>query len=249
TGRQARCAKKAVWWRDLTPMRFALYAGDADVEKRLGGSVALAAAALPGHSLTRVVGRPQIGPGVPPFPPNIQHSRNWEDLLTDAEVDAVIVTGIGEDRQQTVRQLVQAGKAVLVSPVLMQPAAFFYEMALIEAETPGTLFPLLAVRSHPSIEKLRALIAQDGLGRLRHAQLDRKIAPASAADALLSDTDLSLALLDDADLLRFLCGEYEQVTASRSGDAAHGCSLATVTFAGSAAPQALWTGSAAAGQG
>src|SRR5262249_16419702 len=60
---------------------------------------------------------------------------------------------------------------------------------------------------------------------------------------------LWVAVLDDADFLRFLCGEYEQVTASRSGDAAHGCSLATVTFAGSAAPQALWTGSAAAGEG
>jgi myo-inositol 2-dehydrogenase/D-chiro-inositol 1-dehydrogenase len=230
-------------------MRFALYAGESDADKRLGGSVALAAAALPRHSLTRVVDKPRLSRGKPPFPPTVQYALSWEDLLTDAEVDAVIVTGVGEDRQQTVRQLVQAGKAVLVSPVLMQPAAFFYEMALVEAEAPGTLFPLMGVRSHPSIAKLRALIAQDGLGRLRHAQLDRKIAAASAADAFFSNTDLSLALLDDADLLRCLCGEYDQVTAMRSGDAAHGFSLATVTFAGSAAPQAVWTGSAVAGEG
>jgi predicted dehydrogenase len=181
---------------------------------------------------------------MPPLPANVEYSQAWEDLLTDADVDAVVVTGTGEERQQAVRQLVQAGKAVLVSPELLLPAAFYYEMALVEAEVPGSLFPLLGLRGIPLIVKLRAFLSQDALGRLLHVQLIRKMAAANAADPLLSDAELSLALVCDADLLRCLCGNYDQVTASRSGDDAYGCSLATVTFAGSAAPQAVWSASA-----
>src|SRR5262245_248364 len=198
-------------------MRFALYAGGRCGEQLLGRSMGLAAAGLPGHRLTRVVGSPQLVPGMPPLPANVQYSRGWEDLLTDPDVDAVIVAGTGEERQQAVRQLVQAGKAVLVSPELLLPAAFYYEMALVEAEVPGRLFPLLGLRGHPLIVKLRAFLSQDGLGRLLHAQLGRKMAAANAVNQLLSDATLSMALVCDADILRCLCGNYDQVTASRSG--------------------------------
>jgi predicted dehydrogenase len=224
-------------------MRFALYA-DGLYDDDVGLSVARAAAVLPGHELTRVVGRPQSARGLPPFAPAMRDCRSWEDLLTDADVDAVIVTGAPDEGQKAVRQLLQAGKAVLVSPELVQPAAFFYEMALIEAEDPGRLFPLLGLRGHPLIVKLRELISRDGLGRLRHAQLDRKIAVSGPeSDPLLSDADLARALLYDADVLRCLCGDYDQVTASRSGNADRGYSLVTIALAGSSVPQAVWTGS------
>jgi predicted dehydrogenase len=225
-------------------MRFAFYAGDEHGDEPVGLSVARAAALLPGHALTRVVGRPQLGPGMPPFAPNVRYCRSWEDLLTDVEVDAVIVTGAGDERQEAVRQLVQAGKAVLVSPELVQSPAFFYEMALAEAEAPGRLFPLLGLRGHPLIAKLHELLSQDRLGRLLHVRLDRQLASSAPdSDPLLSDADLARALLRDADILRCLCGDYDQVTASRSGDAERGYSLVTITLAGSSVAQAVWTAS------
>src|SRR5262245_15382576 len=194
-------------------MRFALFGSDSAAV-----AVARAVAAFRGHELTRLVGEPKAAPVVPVLGANVRYCRTWEDLLPDSEVDAVIVTGDGDEKQQAVRQLVLAGKWVLVSPALTQPASFFYELALIEAESPGSLFPLLGLRGHPLIVRLRELILQSGLGRLHHVRLDRKLAP--KAGSLLDEDDLARALLIDADLLRNLCGDYDQVTASRSGDAA-----------------------------
>jgi predicted dehydrogenase len=223
-------------------MRFALYG-----EEPAGLAVARAVAASPGHVLTRIVGRPHSHTGLPGGS-RVRFCQAWENLLTDSDVDAVIVAGNSEEMQQAVRQLALSGRRVLVSPELLQPTAFFYEMALLEAESPGRLFPLLGLRGHPLVLKLGELIASEALGRVRHGQLDRRISGAApAAQPLLTDDDLTLALLADADLLRALCGSYDQVTASRSGDAGQGYSLATVTLAGSAAPQAVWTASATSG--
>jgi predicted dehydrogenase len=203
-------------------MRFALLG-----EGPTALAVAQAAAAHSSHRL--------VGPA--------RTSRNWEQLLTDAEVDAVIVGGQNDELQPVVRQLVQAGKAVLIAPELVQSAAFFYELALVESESPGRIFPLLALRGHPLVAKMQELISQGELGKIRHVQFDRKIAAHSAdgSAAMMSQSLLANALLIDADLLRILCGSYDQVTASRSGDVSTGYSLATVMLAGSNVPQAVWT--------
>ncbi len=181
----------------------------------------------------------------------VRTSRNWADLLADAEVDAIIVGGNSDelhapDLQSIVRQLVQSGKPILVAPELVQSAAFFYELALVESESPGRIYPMLALRGHPLVEKLQELISRDELGNIRHVQFDRKMASAAGEGrpGAMSRSDLAGALLTDADLLRCLCGSYDQVTALRSGEAATGFSLATVTLAGSGAPQAVWTATA-----
>lgn len=192
-------------------------------------------------------------PGVPSFPliPGLRNSRSWEELLTDVEVDAVIVGGQGDEWQPVVRQLVQAGKAVLVAPEILQSSAFFYELALVESDSPGQIFPMLALRGHPLVLKLQGLIAEGGLGNIRHVQFERKIV-SHANDgraAVMTGADLACALLIDVDLLRTLCGSYDQVTASRSGESGQGYSLATVMLAGSDVPQAVWTATAHAGDG
>ena len=225
-------------------LRFALL-GDGQTAM----SVARAVSAHPAHRLIRQVDWPHSPSSAFPFVPGVRISRSWEELLTDAEVDAVIVAGWDDDLQPVVRQLVQAGKAVLVAPQLVQSAAFFYELALVESESPGRIFPMLGLRGHPRVLKLQELISQGDLGNIRHVQIERKIA-SQATDgraALMTQADLASALLLDADLLRILCGSYDQVTASRSGDAGVGNSLATVMLAGAGVPQAVWTATAHAG--
>lgn len=233
-------------------MRFALLGEGA---KAL--AVAQAVIAHPDHRLVRQISmesvdRPRAlgavisGGAAVSIIPGIRVTRNWEELLTDAEVDAVIVGGTDEELQAVVRQLVQAGKAVLVAPELVQSAAFFYELALVESESPEAIFPMLSLRGHPLVRKLHELIAQGVLGNIRHVQFDRKIASHAAHGraATMSPPELANALLIDSDLLRSLCGSYDQVTASRSGDAGLGYSLATVMLAGSGVPQAVWTAKA-----
>jgi predicted dehydrogenase len=134
----------------------------------------------------------------------------------------------------------------LVAPELVQSASFFYELALVESESPGQIFPLLALRGHPLVLKLQRLIAEGELGSIRHVQLERKMASRTSEGraAVITGADLASALLIDVDLLRTLCGSYDQVTASRSGDSGQGYSLATVMLAGSGVPQAVWTATA-----
>jgi predicted dehydrogenase len=209
-------------------------------------SVAQAVTAHPAHRLIRLAGSAEIASVQVPFAAGLRRSQNWEDLLTDNEVDAVIVGGRDDELHAVVRQLVQAGKAILVDPELVQSAAFFYELSLIESESPGRIFPMLALRGHPLVGKLQGLLSEGELGNIRHVQFDRKIAaPASDGRAtVITRAGLASALLNDADLLRCLCGSYDQVTASRSGEAAVGYSLATVMLAGAGVPQAVWTATA-----
>lgn len=220
-------------------MRFALLG-----EGPLAFAVAHAVLAqAPAHRLIRQSRLGSLSLPDSPFAPGVRFARNWEELLTDADVDAVIVGGGNDELQPVVRQLVQAGKAVLVAPELVQSAAFFYELSLVESESPGRIFPMLGLRGHPLVLKLKELLSQGELGSIRHVQFDRKLASqAAAAHApVLTPAQMASALLVDADLLRMLCGSYDQVTASRSGEAARGYSLATVMLAGSGVPQAVWT--------
>ena len=222
-------------------MRFALL-GDSPVATAVAQNVAL-------DSDCRLVhwsGRAPEPPAKLTHLPGLRVSGNWEDLLTAADVDAVIVAEADDDWQPVVRQLLQAGKAVLVLPELVQSAAFFYELALFDAESPGKLFPLLDLRGHPLVAEMQQLVAERRLGGIRHVQLERTISTGSAGlgstpAGLMTHAELTSAILIDADLLRALFGPYDQVTASRSGDASAGFSLATVTLAGNDAPQAVWT--------
>jgi hypothetical protein len=93
---------------------------------------------------------------------------------------------------------------------------------------------------------MQQLVAERRLGGIRHVQFERAIAAVSngrdqAPAGLMTQEALTSAILVDADLLRALLGPYDQVTASRSGDASAGFSLATVTLGGNSAPQAVWT--------
>jgi myo-inositol 2-dehydrogenase/D-chiro-inositol 1-dehydrogenase len=215
-------------------------------------AVARAAATSPGFQLVRWAGRAQHLPAPLSHLPGLRLSVAWEELLTDSDVDAVVLATTDEDAEAIVRQLLQAGKVVLLLPELAQSTAFFYELALFEAEAPGKLFPLLDWRGHPLVLEAQRLIGKGELGRIRHVQFERTIATATAAadrssaPGLMSQRDLANVMLIDSDLLRALFGPYNQVAASRSGDPGAGFSLATVTLAGSNTPQAVWTATSSA---
>jgi myo-inositol 2-dehydrogenase/D-chiro-inositol 1-dehydrogenase len=169
----------------------------------------------------------------------------WEELLPKDGPRAVILAGDSDDLLTASRRLLGEGKPLFVLPCLGQAASFVYELTLDQADTGAVLGPIFPLRAHPLMTKLARLICEGELGALLHLQLERRLMP--EAGRLLAAEQMDRAFLADADLLRFLGGEYDQVTALRSGDPAVGFSLASVTLSGAGKPQAVWSASAADG--
>lgn len=220
-------------------MRFALLGDD---PRAL--SLARGVLSDPRHQLLATAHAPQCHAELLTFDLRLDACRTWEELLTGTPLDAVIVSGDNEDVLRGARQLAAAGKALLVLPTPGQTSTFVYELALLHGESPVVLFPVFPLREHPLVLKLRSLITGGTLGRVRHLQWTREIAANEVDDAVMSPAAVAAAFLCDADLLRFLGGDYDQVNATRSGDD-RGISLATISLGGTNVPQAVWSASVA----
>ncbi|HTI50328.1 MAG TPA: hypothetical protein VL475_05235, partial [Planctomycetaceae bacterium] len=202
-----------------------------------------AVAAHPGHELVAAASAPRALALLRPLIPGLIDCRSWEELLVLEGLDAVIVAGSDEETLRAARQLAAAGKALLVAPVVGQAATFAYELTLLQADQPTCFVPLFGWRAHPLVGRLRSLLSEGAIGEIRHIQLERRIAPGDSPrdGSGLSSADIAAAFLPDADLLQSAWGDYNQVTAVRSGDPLSGISLLTVTLGGPAAPQAVWS--------
>lgn len=207
-------------------------------------AVAKAIVADPSCTLRQTVLAPTCHSELKPLFPALRASDNWEELLSAGAETAIIVSGSDERVLAAARQLAAAGKPLLILPAAGQSSAFLYELTLAQTETGGCLFPLLPFRNHTLVEKLKQLIDERTFGKVHHVHLERRLSVeghASSPMQLLPAIRFKSALLCDADVLRFLGGDYNQVTASRSGNESQDFSFATVTLAGGGAPQAVWS--------
>lgn len=223
-------------------MRFAVI-GDAPSARPIVRSVA----ALPEHDLALFALAPRLFADLRPMQLSARFVPGWEELLTTDRLDAVIVAGDDETSLNAAKQLAAAGKTLLVCPAAGLTATFAYELALVLADQPVCLVPWFTLRAHPLVGELRARCSSGVLGEIRHVLLERRIVPSdsAAASQVLARADLVAAFLPDADLLRSIWGEYDQVTAIRSSTSAGAVSLAHITLAGPAVPQVVWSASAA----
>lgn len=211
-------------------------------------SFAQAIAANSRHELVALAGAPGLSARLLSLVPGLRLYRHWEELLGDQPIDAIVVADDDDDTLQGARQLAQSGKALIIAPVAGQGATFAYELTLLQDEQPLALVPLLGLRGHPLVARLGELLAQGHAGPVQHVQLERKLDPArsGAGPSIMSSDEVAAAFLVDIDLARSLWGDFDQVTAIRSGDAASGYSLATVTLGGPSVPQLVWSVAAAA---
>lgn len=172
---------------------------------------------------------------------------HWESLLADDRIEAIVVADGDDDSLQAAKQLAQAGKRLCLAPAAGRGATFAYELTLLQDEHPATLVPLLGLRGHPLAMRLKELLGQGRYGDIRHLQLERRLVPArpDRDPSILQADDVASAFLIDVDLARSVWGEFDQVTAIRSGDADAGFSLATVTLGGAAVPPFVWSVAAA----
>lgn len=220
------------------PVRFAIVGDVAAVVLTLK-----AIAVDAGHELVAVVPISREAGGVPELPLNVRRCRSWEELLADPATQGAIVADDADESLVAARQFAAAGKALLLAPLVARAAPFVYELGLLRAERPVPLVPLYALRNHPLLRKLKHLLQSGGLGAIQHMQLEVRLVPRPPAggQSSLSMDDLASAFLEDLDLLRLLGGEFDQVTAIRSGDPATGISLQSITLSGAGLPQAIWS--------
>lgn len=218
-------------------MNFALLGDDPDVLPLLR-----AIAAHPEHALLRAAHVDKTLEQVLRTAPAVRVVPRWDELLLDDEVDGAIIAGHDDEVLAGAKQLASAGKALILFPQAAQDPAFVYELSLIRDDLGITLFPVFPLRVHPLVLQLSDLLERAAIGRILRLQLDRWVhRPAeSGMPRLLSQRQVDAELLADVDLLRMLGGDYNQVTALRSG-AGRDISRATVTLARRNLPEATWT--------
>ena len=163
----------------------------------------------------------------------------WEDLLTDGNVEAVIVAGDSEEIQTAAKQLASSGKPLLIVPKAEFGAACAYELSLIRDDSQVVLMPAFAHRHDADLLALSQRLRSGELGAVRRIQIEVELS--ASGDDLLAEGEIEAAAIPDIDLLRWLGGNYDQVTSLRSGQTEQGCSQATLTLAGAGLPDATWT--------
>lgn len=221
-------------------MRFAIL-GEAPAARPLIDAIA----AHPQHQVSVVVASPAFWQELLPAHPSARLGRSWDELLAESPVDAAILASDDPELTTAARQLAEAGVALAVLPGGALAAALAYELTLLRADRPVVLFPLFSARGNPLVAAFRSLLQSQRLGQIQHVQLQRH---EQATEGRLPVERLARALAADIDLARVLFGEFDQVTAIRSGDSTVGVSLATVTLGGADAPQIVWSATAAVGQ-
>ena len=165
---------------------------------------------------------------------------SWEELLIDSSVEAIVIAGDSDEVQTAAKLLASAGKPLLIVPRIPFGAACAYELSLVRDDSHVELMPAFTLRFVPELVSLSQRFAAGELGVIRRLQVDREL-PSSSTTSGLTDAEIDAAALDDIDLLQWLGGRYDQVTAQRSGLTDQGCSQATLILAGSGLPDATWT--------
>ena len=166
----------------------------------------------------------------------------WEDLLSLNDIDAVIVAGAADEVLAAARQFATNERPLILLPDVGARSVFTYELSLIRDDTGVKLIPAFAARSHPAVLEFQRRVGEDSIGKPLQIRFDR-IVDRSTADGppVFSVPEIDARLLADADLIRLLGGEYNQVTAIRTGRTDDGAATANVTLAGDNVPEAVWT--------
>ncbi len=213
-------------------MNFALLGNDPSAK------VLIEAALSSGHTIAGVACASQPDHGtasanVKWFESFTVRSCSWEQWLTDNSVEAVIVAGESDEIQNAAKQLASAGKPLLIVPQLSFGTACAYELSLIRDDARGVLMPAFVHRGDADLLALSQRLKSNALGAVRRMQIEVEL-----PTRVLTDAEIEAAALPDIDVLRWLGGNYDQVTSQRSGQTEQGCSQATLTLAGTGLPDA-----------
>ncbi len=163
----------------------------------------------------------------------------WEDLLDDQRVDAVIVArGANEDvRAEQLRKFIQTGMPVLVSHPVVDSMLLYYELDMIRRETNSVVVPHLAGRNHPAVRALAQIVRARGespIGKVEHVTLERCVAEPTKQN-------VERQFARDVDLVRGIAGEMTRLGAMAGGGGASAFSSLGVQMSGPEGIAARWS--------
>ncbi len=143
-------------------------------------------------------------PGFPDLFPDIPTPADLEAALAIVGVEAVIVGGPIEARDEALRRTAASGYAAICLHPPGDNADPYYQVALSREETGAVVVPDLPGRLHPGVAALRQSANDVEMGPFRVLRID--------AAGLAEDRDLLDAFARWADLARTFLGEVESLT-------------------------------------
>ena len=105
--------------------------------------------------------------------PNARPTTSFDDLLDDAELEAVVLATPVPTHHALARQALEAGKHVFVEKPMTFSAAEARDLRDVVQRTGGTLMVGHLLRYHPAVVKLRELIDVGELGDVRYVYGER----------------------------------------------------------------------------
>jgi myo-inositol 2-dehydrogenase/D-chiro-inositol 1-dehydrogenase len=158
-----------------------------------------ALAARPEHRVTAA------WPGFPDHFPDIPRPADLEAALAVAGVEAAVVGGPLDLRDEALRRTAASGFAAICLHPPGENADPYYQVALSREETGAVVVPDLRGRLHPGVEAIRKIQAEGDLGAFRGLRIE--------VPAREKDGDLRAEFARWADLARLFIGEVESLTA------------------------------------
>jgi predicted dehydrogenase len=193
-----------------------------------------------GHRLTLAVRATERGDALLHRRLAVTFVEHYEDLAFDKQIDAVLIGGSHPSILDGTKQFAAAGVPVLFLPQVEQGSTFIYELSLVRDDNHVLLFPAFWHRYDTAVIGLKEAIAEGQLGHVQFLQLRRELSRSSAGTPLPQST-VDAELLYDVDLLRWLGGDYDQITALRTGATTEGVLIQSVVLAGKSLPEANWS--------
>ena len=218
-------------------MRFALFCDD----PRAGLLARVLSRGAPGHQWlywVRTPNSPWHERIDEPLGPKVLES--WETLLTATDIDGVIVGGSDARIQEGIKQIATAGIPMLFLATAGQGSTSIYELGLIYDENQAPMIPAFWHRHDAATKRLRQAIATGELGRIQFLQCDMSVTQRST-NAPIPQSRVDEELLEDIDLLRWLVGDYDHVTALRTAASDAGVLMQNVVLTNPSLPDANWS--------
>jgi predicted dehydrogenase len=217
-------------------MQFALFCSDSSAIPLIDALIAR----VDGHQISHVVVAPMSAANLLGGRSSATPTDDWQNLLTAKDVDAVIVGGTDPFILEGAKQIAAAGLPILFVPHAEQGSTLIYEFSLIHDDNHVTLYPLMGHRFDAAANCLRDAINEGRLGKIQFLQLGRQLVSDSSNTGLIQ-SDIDAAMLPDIDLLRWMIGDYDQITAIRTGVTNDRVLMQNVVLAGRSLPQSNWS--------
>ena len=170
----------------------------------------------------------------------IRLTQHWEDLIGAKSFDAILVGGSDPQVLEAIKQLAASGQTLLFVPCTDQGSTFIYELSLIRDDNHVSMHPAVWHRSDPALVRMRETIRTGSMGQVQLLQFEREVT-AAGPSSTVPQSEIDAAMLLDFDLLRWLSGDYNQVTAMQTGASEQGVLIQSVKLAGRGLPESTWS--------